>query len=44
MADYEFKGPKGHVFEKFYPTKEHGRLKCPKMWQDGPPPPPPLQH
>jgi len=31
MPTYEFKCPKGHVFEKFYPTITNTRrLKCPK--------------
>lgn len=31
MPTYEFKCPKGHVFEKFYPTISNTRrLKCPK--------------
>jgi putative FmdB family regulatory protein len=31
MPTYEFKCPKGHVFEKFYPTMTNTRrLKCPK--------------
>ena len=31
MPTYEFKCPKGHVFEKFYPTiTSTRRLKCPK--------------
>ena len=31
MPTYEFKCPKGHVFEKFYPTMTSTRrLKCPK--------------
>ncbi|HEV8264660.1 MAG TPA: zinc ribbon domain-containing protein [Gemmatimonadales bacterium] len=31
MPTYEFKCPKGHVFEKFYPTiTKTRRLKCPK--------------
>jgi len=30
MPTYEFKCPKGHVFEKFYPTiTSTRRLKCP---------------
>src|SRR5258708_4427956 len=31
MPTYEFKCPKGHVFEKYYPTITNTRrLKCPK--------------
>jgi len=31
MPTYEFKCPKGHVFERFYPTITNTRrLKCPK--------------
>ncbi len=31
MPTYEFKCPKGHVFEKFYPTLTNTRrLKCPR--------------
>ncbi len=31
MPTYEFRCPKGHVFEKFYPTITNTRrLKCPK--------------
>ena len=31
MPTYEFQCPKGHVFEKFYPTITNTRrLKCPK--------------
>jgi putative FmdB family regulatory protein len=31
MPTYEFKCPKGHVFEKYYPTiTSTRRLKCPK--------------
>jgi putative FmdB family regulatory protein len=31
MPTYEFKCPKGHVFDKFYPTITNTRrLKCPK--------------
>ncbi len=31
MPTYEFKCPKGHVFEKFYPTITNTRrLKCPQ--------------
>jgi putative FmdB family regulatory protein len=31
MPTYEFRCPKGHVFEKFYPAMSNTRrLKCPK--------------
>jgi len=36
MPTYEFKCPKGHVFEKFYPTISNTRrLKCPKCGKMG---------
>ena len=36
MPTYEFKCPKGHVFEKFYPTITNTRrLKCPKCGKMG---------
>jgi len=36
MPTYEFKCPKGHVFEKFFPTiSKTRRLKCPKCGKMG---------
>ena len=36
MPTYEFKCPKGHVFEKFYPTISNTRrLKCPTCGKMG---------